>query len=74
MGRIVVLGEPVAVEGVPLARATVVVAEGAEAVRRAWATLPADAAIVVLTASAVAILGEAMGAERDGPLTIAMPR
>jgi vacuolar-type H+-ATPase subunit F/Vma7 len=74
VGRIVVLGEPVAVEGFALAGATVVLAEGAESVRHAWETLPPDAAIVVLTASAAAVLGESRDARRDGRLTIAMPR
>ncbi len=73
MGRIVVLGETVAVEGFRLAGALVIPADDAEAVRRAWATLPADAAIVVLTASAAAALGEAASAERPELLTIAMP-
>jgi vacuolar-type H+-ATPase subunit F/Vma7 len=73
MGRIVVLGETVAVEGFALAGATVFSADDAEAVRRAWETLPADAVIVVLTASAAEVLGEATSAGRADLLTIAMP-
>jgi vacuolar-type H+-ATPase subunit F/Vma7 len=73
MGRIVVLGETLAVAGFALAGATVISADDAAAVRRAWETLPADAAIVVLTAPAAAVLCEAAGAPRAGLLTIAMP-
>ena len=68
------LGEPAAVGSYVLAGATVVVAEDAEAVRRAWATLPTDTALVVLTAAAAAALDEAARTERNGLLTIAMPQ
>jgi vacuolar-type H+-ATPase subunit F/Vma7 len=68
MGRIVVLGEAPAVDGFALAGATVIPAADPEAVRRAWETLPADAAVVVLTASA-----SAARARRPGLLTISMP-
>lgn len=73
MGQIVVLGEAVTVESFALAGATVVAAEDVEAVRRAWAALPADAAIVVLTAAAAEALGEAARTARDERLTIALP-
>ena len=73
MGRIVVLGEAAAVDGFALAGATVISAADPEAVGRAWETLPADAAVVVLTASASAVLGAPARARRPGLLTISMP-
>jgi vacuolar-type H+-ATPase subunit F/Vma7 len=73
MGRIVVLGEAPAVDGFALAGATVIPAADPEAVRRAWETLPADAAVVALTASASAVLGAPARARRPGLLTISMP-
>lgn len=70
MSRIAVLGERVAVEGFGLAGASVVVAEGAEAVRAAWRALPTDVAVVVLTRAADAALPvRAPG----GPLTVVLP-
>jgi vacuolar-type H+-ATPase subunit F/Vma7 len=72
--RIVVLGETTAVAGFILAGATVVRADDPGAVRRAWAALPADTAVVVLSAAAASALGGAAAVERDGLLTIAMPR
>lgn len=72
MGRLVVLGEAVRVEGFALAGATVLVADDADAVRRTWASLPSDVAVVLLTAKAAAALaGEA--ALGEGVLSAAMP-
>jgi vacuolar-type H+-ATPase subunit F/Vma7 len=73
MGRIVVLGDAAAVDGFALGGATVISAADPEAVRRAWETLPADAAVVVLTASASAVLGAPARARRPDLLTISMP-
>jgi len=72
MGRLVVLGEAVRVEGFALAGATVLVADDADAVRRTWASLPGDVAVVLLTAKAAAALaGEA--ALRQDVLSAVMP-
>ncbi len=72
MGRIVALGEAVRVEGFSLGGATVLVAEDPDAVRRAWASLPDDVAVVVLTPGAAAALAAA-SAPREGILTAVMP-
>jgi vacuolar-type H+-ATPase subunit F/Vma7 len=72
MGRLVVLGEAVRVEGFALAGATVLVADDTDAVRRAWASLPGDVAVVLLTANAAAALAEEP-ALREGVLSAVMP-
>jgi len=71
--KIVVLGESVVVDGFALAGAVVVQADDPAAVRKAWATLPVDTAVVVLSAAAAAVLGTAADARDDAILTIAMP-
>jgi len=71
--KIVVLGESVVVDGFALAGAVVVHAGDPDAVRKAWATLPTDTAVVVLSAAAAAVLDTAADARNDGILTIAMP-
>lgn len=58
MGRIAVLGEAPRVDGWALAGALVVPAAGAPAVRDAWAALPGDVEVVVLTPDASRILGD----------------
>jgi vacuolar-type H+-ATPase subunit F/Vma7 len=73
MGHIIVLGESIAVDTFALAGATVARADDADAVRRAWAALPADAAVVVLTAAAAAALAGVDTTSGD-VLTIAMPQ
>lgn len=72
MGPLVVLGEAARVDGFALGGATVIPAEDPDAVRRAWDTLPADAAVVVLTERAAAALGAA-STGRDGVLSVVMP-
>jgi vacuolar-type H+-ATPase subunit F/Vma7 len=69
---VVVLGEAARVEGFALAGATVITADGADAVLRAWTQIGDDAAVVVLTAAASAALEDA-GVELDGVLTVVMP-
>ena len=58
MSRIVVIGERQAVAGYRLAGADVVEAEDAEAARAAWAALPDDTGLVLVTASARGALGD----------------
>lgn len=72
--QIVVIGEAGAVDGFRLAGATVVRADDAVAVRHAWNTLPPDTAVVVLSASAAAVLGDDAASDDSDVLTIAMPR
>jgi vacuolar-type H+-ATPase subunit F/Vma7 len=73
VGRIIVLGESILVETFALAGATVARADDADAVRRAWAALPSDAGVVVLTAAAAAALASVDTSSGD-VLTIAMPQ
>jgi vacuolar-type H+-ATPase subunit F/Vma7 len=59
MSRVFVVGEEVRVAGFALAGASIVPAEGADAVRRAWQALPADVEVVILTPAAAAALEDA---------------
>ena len=68
------LGEEVRVTGYALAGAIVMVADGPDEARRAWASVPAGTSLVVLTpASAEALGGELAHAPRDR-LVVTMPR
>jgi vacuolar-type H+-ATPase subunit F/Vma7 len=73
VGRIAVLGESTRVDGFALAGALVLVADDAAAVRDAWASLPDDVAVVMLTPAAAAALPDGVAAQRDGVLTVTMP-
>jgi vacuolar-type H+-ATPase subunit F/Vma7 len=73
MGQVVVLGEPVRVMGYALAGALAIEAEGQD-VARAWASLPSDTSLVVLTPAAARALGEAVLTERGDPLIVTMPQ
>lgn len=71
MGAVVVLGEASKVEGYRLAGASVLVAEDAAAVRRAWADIGSDTALIIVTTAAARILDAELS---DGaPLTVVMP-
>ena len=72
MRRIAVLGEAVLVEPYALAGALAVVAGEPAAVRTAWASLPADIAVVVLTPAAAAALADDVALQRDDLLTVTM--
>jgi vacuolar-type H+-ATPase subunit F/Vma7 len=69
--RVAVLGERVEVVGYGLAGALVLPAETPEDVAAAWQDLPDDVDVVVLTARAAAVLGEATHRSRP-PLTVVM--
>ncbi|MEV5312455.1 hypothetical protein [Streptomyces sp. NPDC052610] len=74
MGRVAALGERTRVAGLALAGAVVLVADDAEAVRRAWRDLPDGIDLVILTPAAADALGPdpaAHGVRR--PLTAVMP-
>ena len=58
MSRAAVIGEAVRTGGFALAGAVVITAEDARQARAAWGALPADVAVLVLTASAAAWLGD----------------
>jgi vacuolar-type H+-ATPase subunit F/Vma7 len=72
MARAAVIGEATRTAGFSLVGATVLPAETQDEVRAAWLSLPADIAVVVLTPSAAAWLGEAPGS-RPGALSVVMP-
>ena len=66
------LGAPGMLAGYELAGARLVPARSPEEVRRAWAELPADTAVVILTPAAAAVLAEALD-DPASPLTVALP-
>ncbi|MFD5493892.1 hypothetical protein ACFYY3_33720 [Streptomyces sp. NPDC001812] len=72
MGRVAALGEQVRVAGFALAGVTVLLAEGPDAVRAAWRTLPKDVELVILTPAAAAALGPEPS-EATAPLSAVMP-
>ncbi len=70
MSTIAVLGERHRVEGFALAGAAVFDAADADSVRDAWARLPDDVAVVVLTPAAAAALEDVVQAR---PLRVVLP-
>jgi vacuolar-type H+-ATPase subunit F/Vma7 len=72
MSKAAVIGEVTRTEGFALAGAVVFTAENPDEVHAAWRSLPADVAVLVLTARAAAELGDAI-ASRPGMLLAVMP-
>ena len=72
MARIAVLGAGPAVQGYALAGALVLAAADADTIRAQWAAVPADVAVVVLTATAARVLGPD-ATTGTGPLTVVLP-
>lgn len=70
MSSIAVLGEAHRVEGFALAGAAVFVAADAGSAREAWARLPDDVAVVVLTPAAANALEDVVQAR---PLRVVLP-
>ena len=66
------LGEQALLEGFRLAGASIVAAETDDDVRRAWAQLPGNAAVVILTPRAAGALGAVL-ADPHSPLTVVLP-
>jgi vacuolar-type H+-ATPase subunit F/Vma7 len=73
MARVAALGDRLAVQGYALAGALPVYASDEESVRDAWAGLPDDVAVVILTPEAARALGR-VRAQARYPLTVVMPR
>ena len=71
MSRAAVIGEALRVQGYALAGAAVYPAEDRDEALAAWRALPADTAVVVLTARAAAGLAEESRQRRD-VLTVVM--
>jgi vacuolar-type H+-ATPase subunit F/Vma7 len=65
MARAAVIGEATRTGGYAMAGAIVLVAENSDEAQTAWRSLPADIAVLVLTAQAAAWLGEAPQPGRD---------
>lgn len=72
VGTVAVIGEQTLLRGYELAGAVVLTADGADAVRQAWASLDDQTALVILTSKAAAHLGEELAA--DWPLTAVIPQ
>ena len=72
MDRVAVLGERALVEGYALGGARVVPAESPAEVLAAWAALPGDVAVVVLTPAAARVLGPPAAGSRR-PLRVVLP-
>jgi vacuolar-type H+-ATPase subunit F/Vma7 len=72
VGRLVVLGEAVKVDGYALAGATTIAVGDPKSINRSWSELPPDSSLVVLTPAAASALGSRV-LERDGVLTVTMP-
>lgn len=68
---IVAVGEEQAVAGFALAGVRVRLADGTDEVREAWSEV-SDAAVVILTSAAAAVLGEER-TRPSAPLTVVMP-
>lgn len=75
MGAVAAIGARSRVGGLALAGVDVLVAEDADAVRRAWRTLPGTVSLVIVTAEAADVLRRDEAAEPDPsrPLTAVMP-
>jgi len=71
VGRVVVLGEAIRTDGFALSGATVIHAEDRDTVRRAWAAMPPEVEMVVVTPKAWALDPEP--AVPEGVLTVVMP-
>jgi len=71
-GTVAALGEPSLLAGFGLAGASVHAAETDDEVRRAWAALQGDAAVVILTPRAAGVLGSVL-ADPHSPLTVVLP-
>jgi len=69
---VVALGEQALVGGFRLAGAGVRAAETDEEVRRAWAALSSDTAVVILTPRAADALGAVLADPRS-PMTVVLP-
>ncbi|MDI1452852.1 hypothetical protein NHG22_03265 [Streptomyces sp. ATE26] len=68
------IGARTRVCGLALAGVDVLVAEDPDAVRVAWRALPGTVGLVILTAEAAEVLGDAATApDPDRPLTVVMP-
>ena len=73
MSRVAAIGTHEQILGWGLAGVSLVEAQTADEVRAAWAGLHADVEVVILTADAAAILGEALREPTVHRLPVVMP-
>lgn len=74
MGTVAAIGARTRVCGLALAGVDVLVAEDPDAVRAAWRALPGTVGLVILTAQAAEVLGDAATTPDPArPLTVVMP-
>jgi vacuolar-type H+-ATPase subunit F/Vma7 len=73
MGRIAAIGSEPRVQGFALAGALVTVADTPEDVRRAWADLPPDVQLVILTPQAAQALARQLDDVSSPRLSAVMP-
>jgi vacuolar-type H+-ATPase subunit F/Vma7 len=73
MSRAAAIGEPARTAGFALAGALVFPAENAEEASAAWASLPADVAVLILTPQAAAWLGVAPRTRQEVLLAVMPP-
>lgn len=69
---VVALGEQALLEGFRLAGAGMIAAETDDEVRRAWSSMPPDAAVIILTPRAASALGTVLADPRS-PMTVVLP-
>ena len=72
MARVAMIGQEPRIQGFRLAGAVICPAADPAAARQAWRSLPADVAVVVVTAAAAAWLGDEL-ARRPDVLPVVMP-
>ena len=72
MGRLAVIGELTAVTGYQLVGALVLPADDDAAVHAAWASLPDDVEVVILSAAAAPAVAD-VRTDRSAPLRVVMP-
>jgi len=72
MARVAVIGEQPRIQGFELAGALICEVNDAASARRAWRSLPADVAVVVVTAASAGWLGDELGTCLD-VLPVVMP-
>lgn len=73
MGHVAVIGEPVRVRGYALAGADVHECPDEAAVRSAWAALPDDVVVVILSPAAAAAIDLTGRPAAARPLTVVLP-
>jgi vacuolar-type H+-ATPase subunit F/Vma7 len=72
MARAAVIGAELRIQGYALAGAALCPVDGQAGARQAWQALPADVAVVIVTAQVAGWLGDEL-TQRPGVLPVVMP-